>query len=129
VYLACHTCMASISKYMLIRKICPSCCIKPVAIANHRHGKTYYRNRCDQCYRLKKKPKPAGWIRSGYKKKEKCEKCGFKFRHAEQATVFHLDGNEDNNDWLNLKTVCANCAIAVKHSNLPWKASGLTADF
>lgn len=111
------------------RPICPSCRIKPVAIANYQRGKIYYRNRCDQCYRKNKKPAPAGWIRSGYRKKDKCEKCGFRFKHPEQSDVFHLDGNIDNNDWVNLKTICLNCAVDVKHSNLKWKPTGLTPDF
>jgi hypothetical protein len=122
--------IAEVNKYgMMERKLCPCCRVKPVAVAYHKYGRIYYRSRCWICYKKKRKPLPPGWLKSGYTKKEKCEKCGFKFRHAEQAHVFHLDGNENNNNWVNLKTICANCAVAVKHSNLPWKASGLTADF
>lgn len=120
--------MYGISNIMLERKICPCCRIKPVAIANKRNGKTYYRTKCDQCYRFKKKPLPPEWIKSGYKKKEKCEKCGFRFKFPEQSHVFHLDGNTENNDWFNLKTVCANCQIEVQHSKLPWRHSKLKPD-
>jgi len=116
--------MASVNNNMKERSICPACRIKPVAICNRRGGKEHYRNRCDQCYRKNRKPAVAGWIRSGYKKKEKCEKCGYRFMHGEQAVVAHVDGNIDNNSWVNLKTVCLNCQIAIKHSNLPWKISG-----
>lgn len=110
------------------RKLCPCCLVKPVAICYTKNSKTYYRKKCDQCSRKRRKPAPAGWIRSGYKKKPGCEKCGFRFTFPEQAEVFHLDGNVNNNDWVNLKTVCLNCAVAVKHSGLAWKASGLTPD-
>lgn len=121
--------MACISISMKVRPICPACKIKPVAISNRRGGHPNYRNRCDQCYRKNKKPAPAGWIRSGYKKKLKCEKCGFKFKYTTQSDVFHIDGNMDNNNWVNLKTVCLNCVEEVKHSNLPWTLTGLTPDF
>ncbi len=112
-----------------IRPTCPCCLTKPVAIINHRYGKTYYRKKCDQCYRKKKKPLPAAWVRSGYKKKEVCEKCRFKFRHPDQASVFHLDGNVNNADWVNLKTICANCQIELAHSTMKWKPAKISADF
>lgn len=111
------------------RIVCPCCCLKPVAINYHKNDVTYYRDRCDQCYRKKKKPKPAGWIRSGYKKKDKCEKCGFKMRHVDQSLVYHVDGNVDNNDWLNLKTICANCSIEISNAKERWKPSKLRPDF
>jgi len=69
-----------------------------------------------------------GWLKSGYKKKEKCDRCGFKFKHPEQATVYHVDGNIGNSDWVNLKTVCANCVIEVEHGRLPWAPSDLIPD-
>ena len=126
--------MTSWHKYnMPTRKICPCCNIKPVAICNRRHGKIYYRAKCDQCYRKKRKIAPPGWIRSGYKKKDKCERCHFRFKFSEQSHVYHLDGDMSNNDWFNLKTICANCAIEIQHSNLPWKpdraTSKIKADF
>lgn len=111
------------------RKICPACKKRPVAINYHRNGKTYYKDRCDCCRRANKRPLPPSWVRSGYKKKEACEKCRFRFKHPEQAFVVHLDGNQDNADWANLKTICANCNIEITHSNLPWKPSKLTPDF
>jgi len=112
------------------RKTCPVCEIRPVAIAYHRNGKTYYRNRCDTCIRARKqiKPKPAGWIKSGYKKKPHCEKCGFKAKHKEQLTVVYVDGNTTNIDWFNLKTICLNCEAEIKHIGVAWKPSGLVPD-
>jgi hypothetical protein len=121
--------MATINIIMKERGLCNACGIKPVAINCWKNDKVYYRNRCDQCYRKKKKPKPAGWIRSGYTKKEKCEKCGFKFKHVDQSLVYHVDGNLDHNDWLNLKTVCANCSIELSNSKERWKPSKLRPDF
>ena len=111
---------------MLEQKLCPCCKVKLVAINYYKYGRTYYRNKCSQCYKKKKKPAPAGWIRAGYKKKDKCEKCNFKFKFFEQSSVFHVDGDSENNDWLNLKTVCANCAIEVVKSKSQWVASPTT---
>lgn len=113
--------------------ICPYCRIKPVAISYYKYGRVYYKNKCSQCLRkgIKKLP-PAGWIRSGYKKKDKCEKCNFRFKHPEQSHVYHLDGNTLNNDWINLRTICSNCSVEIRHSNLPWKADykgGITPDY
>ena len=71
---------------------------------------------------------PPGWMKSGYKKKERCEKCSFRFKFSDQATVYHVDGNVENNDWSNLKTVCANCGIEVRHGNLAWVTSEITPD-
>ena len=120
----------ALGKYhMPIRKLCPCCKVKPVAISYRKYGRAYYRNRCDQCYRKKKKPAPPAWLKSGYKKKERCEKCGFKFKLHEQSKVYHIDGDVENCDWVNLKTICANCEIEILHGNLPWKPSSLVPDF
>ena len=70
-----------------------------------------------------------GWARSGYTKKDKCERCNFKFKFLTQSRVFYLDGNLNNNDWTNLKTLCLNCQEEVFKSKLPWKPSPLVADF
>lgn len=110
------------------RPICPCCLVKHVAISNYNRGKVYYRNRCDQCYRLNKKPAPPGWVRSGYIKKSKCEKCGCKLKFVEQCAVYYIDGNTKNNSWSNLRTICLNCEIDIKHSILPWKPSNLSPD-
>lgn len=105
---------------MLERKICPCCKLRLVAINYYKYGKTYYRNKCSQCYKKKKKPAPAGWVRAGYKKKDRCDKCNFKFKFAEQSFVFHVDGNIENNDWANLRTTCANCEIELSKSKSQW---------
>ena len=120
-----------INTTMKERKTCPACHIAPVAINCYKNGKVYYRDRCDKCIRAGKKAKPPvpTWIKSGYKKKPRCEKCGFVFKFPEQSTVVYLDGNDENTNWSNLRTICSNCEIEVSHSNLPWKSSTIQADF
>jgi rRNA maturation protein Nop10 len=107
------------------RKICPYCNLNYVAVNYHKNGKIHYRSKCDKCAKKKAtKFMPPGWMRSGYKLKDKCEKCGFKLKYPEQSSVFYIDGNLTNNDRYNLKTVCANCAIELAHSSLGWKQGG-----
>ncbi len=42
-------------------------------------------------------------------KKNHCEECGFVPVHECQLDVDHTDGNHNNNDINNLRTLCANC--------------------
>lgn len=102
-----------------------------MAINYIRDGVTHYRNSCSSCIRQGKKLKPAPtlWQRAGYKKKPQCEKCGFKFKLAEQSNVFYVDGNLKNNNDFNLKTVCLNCTTEVYKSHLPWKPAPIIPDF
>jgi hypothetical protein len=116
---------------MEYRKICEICGKKPVAINYKMHGKVYYRSRCDTCIR-KKKNLPASkprWLLEGYKKKPHCEKCGFKAKHKEQLFVYYIDGNLNNNNQLNLKTVCANCQYEVAREGLGWRQGDLVPDY
>jgi hypothetical protein len=113
---------------MLERIICPCCEIKLVAINYYKNGKVYYRKRCDQCTRKKKSPKPPAWVRSGYKKKEKCERCGKLIKFEEAAVVYHIDGNIKNADKFNLKTICLVCEVELNHSNTGWKPGRLAPD-
>ena len=112
------------------RKLCPICHQRPVAINRHVAERVYYRKVCDVCSRLGKKIRPdnPAWLKSGYAKKDRCEKCGFKAKHPEQLGVFYIDGNLKNNNWANLRTVCLNCQIDVRKTNLPWRASPLLPD-
>jgi hypothetical protein len=116
---------------MLERNICPTCNKVPVAVNYISNGVRHYRNSCAGCLRKKKnlKPKPLAWQKSGYKKKEICEKCSFKAQYPDQLNVFYVDGNLKNTNWLNLKTICLNCQQAVYKSRLPWRASPLVPDF
>ena len=103
------------------RKICPCCGIRPVAVNYYKGEVAHYRTKCDQCHRARRKPLPAGWIRSGYKKMDHCERCSFRFKTDQQASVHHIDGNDYNNDWSNLKTICANCSIELAQSGAKWQ--------
>lgn len=113
------------------RPMCPTCNARLVAINCKKNDITYYRKQCDSCLRKGKKlkPKPPAWALSGYKKKPHCEKCGFVAKHQEQLQVFYVDGKLNNNNWANLKTICANCAVEVNKSKLPWKPGPILPDF
>lgn len=125
-------CKGQETKYcMSERKICGLCNQRPVAVNYRRHGVTHYRTKCDPCSRAGKKNKaiPA-WVKSGYRKKPQCEKCGFKFKFpTEQSAVYYLDGNLRNNNHFNLKTVCLNCVQEINKSRLAWRPAPLVPDF
>lgn len=113
------------------RKLCPICNHKPVAVNYIKNGVTHYRTTCDGCNRagVKKSKTIPSWARSGYKKKPHCERCGFKAKYPEQLSVFYVDGNLKNNNWVNLKTICLNCQQEVYKLRLPWKQGPLAPDF
>jgi transcription elongation factor Elf1 len=117
------------------RAVCPMCGKKPVAINRYLNDIVYYRKTCDSCSRARAsgrvlKPQPPAWVRTGYKKKPTCEKCGFKLKLPNQSTIFHIDGNVYNNNWVNLKTVCLNCTQEIKENpQLNWAPSPIAADF
>jgi len=72
-------------------------------------------------------PKP-NWVKTGYRKKPHCEKCGFKAKYKEQLFVYHIDGNLNNTSTFNLKTVCANCQYEIAHDGLGWVQGDLVPD-
>lgn len=111
------------------RELCLACGQKPRAVNYKRKNKVYYRTRCDSCIRKKRKLPTAipGWYTAKYRKKPHCEKCGFKAKLKEQLFVFYIDGNLNNNDHLNLKTVCANCQYEVAKAG--WVRGALVPDF
>jgi hypothetical protein len=116
---------------MEYRPLCTICNKKPVAVNYIRDKVTHYRSRCDSCIRKKRNkivPVPL-WVKSGYKKKSQCEKCGFRARYKEQLFVFHIDGSLNNTKPANLKTVCANCQIEVAKEGLGWRQGDLIPDF
>jgi hypothetical protein len=116
---------------MKSRKLCPGCHGRPVAINYIRKSKVYYRSLCSHCLRKGKRLKnqPPLWFKSGYRKKDLCEHCKFKAKFPkEQLTVFHVDGDLKNVSWLNLKTVCLNCAVEISRSTLPWRRADLEPD-
>jgi DnaJ-class molecular chaperone len=116
---------------MATRKLCPACNHRPVGINYIKEGVTHYRSVCDTCNRKGKKikPRPPAWVQSGYRKKPHCEKCGFKSKIPEQMSVFHVDGNLKNNNWVNLKSICLNCQQEIFQSRLGWKPSPIVPDF
>ena len=113
------------------RPLCKQCKTKPRAYAYKRGGKVYWRSMCDTCIR-KNAGKKVGGItplqRSGYKKRKKCELCGFKAQHHSQLDVFFVDGNLRNIAQTNLKTVCANCQRLGGVRRLGWRVGDLVAD-
>ena len=113
------------------RPLCPVCNERPVAINCVKNEKTYYRKVCDSCSRKGKKLKPQApqWFKRGYRKKPQCDQCGFKFKFPDQSLVYHVDGNLNNTDLNNLKTVCLNCRVELSKSRLPWKAAKVVPDF
>ena len=115
---------------MNTRPLCEVCQSKPRAIAYHKYGRIYYRSRCNACIRRDKKIKPAKtrWQTAGYKKKPTCDRCGFRARHHTQLTVYHVDGDLNNCEARNLKTVCLNCIAEVVRLELPWRAGDLEPD-
>jgi hypothetical protein len=114
----------------LIRPICKNCNKNFCAINYKRNEITHYRSSCDECGRKKNKLKPRqpNWIKSGYKKKPTCDLCGFRSTYASQITVFHIDGNLENIDLVNLRSICLNCVEIVKKKQVTWRRGDLTVD-
>lgn len=112
----------------MIRNICKVCQQRPVAVNYYKHGKPFYRSKCDHCSRNRTDGIPL-WSKSGYKKKFSCDKCGYISKHQEQFNVYYIDGNPSNVKYSNLKTVCANCQRILHKLKLPWRQGDLTPDF
>ena len=114
----------------ILRPICPACRQRMVAINYVRDGATHYRSRCSHCVRRGKQARPAEprWKSSGYQKKMKCDRCGFRARYSAQIMVYHIDGRLDNCDVKNLRCICQNCAIEVERTDLTWRPGDLEPD-
>ena len=113
----------------MVRKLCPICKQHPVALNYYRKNKPYFRTACTGCIHRKRRPQVdvPGWFRSGYKKRDRCDRCAFKFKLPEQGNVYYIDGNVQNNNWANLKTICLNCQPEISGSK--WRTSDLQPDF
>ena len=113
------------------RPLCKTCKDRPRAYAYKRYDKVYWRSQCDSCIR-KSAGKKVGGItalqRSGYKKHNKCELCGFKAQDKAQLDVLFVDGDLRNTASTNLKTVCANCQRLASTRRLGWRVGDLVAD-
>ena len=95
-----------------MRPMCKQCNIRVKSINYVKDEKTYYRSCCDTCMRQKKIAKSiqqTRWQRAGYKKKPRCEHCGFFPAYHDQLIVFHVDQNLSNVKAQNLRTICLNC--------------------
>ena len=113
-----------------MRPICPACNQRPRAIAYHRNEKIYYRSRCENCLKAGRKIKASKpkWQLDGYKKKATCDRWGFRARYSAQLLVYHVDGNLNNSNLKNLKTICLNCTVDIKKADLPCSQGDLEAD-
>jgi hypothetical protein len=114
----------------MIRPICLTCGKNQCAVNYHRNGKTYYRSMCDECGRKKNhlKPRIPTWKKNGYKKKATCDLCGFRSLFPSQMTVYHIDGNLENAEQINLRSICLNCVEVVKKKDVNWKRGDLEVD-
>jgi hypothetical protein len=112
-----------------MRPICKICNKKPAAINYRKAGRVYFRSKCESCARYGVPQGVPLWERSGYQKKEQCEKCGYKSKHQEQFDVYHIDGRLDNCRPTNLKTICANCQRILQKEGVQWKQGDLVPDF
>lgn len=108
-----------------MRPLC-SCGKGPAALNYYKNGRAYYRSKCEAC--LKGADTRPRWQLAGYKRKNTCDKCGFKSPHLEVFNVFHVDGDLNNCRHVNLKTVCANCQRILHREGVRWKQGGLTPD-
>jgi hypothetical protein len=113
-----------------MRPICQACNQRPRAVAYHREEKIQYRRLCEYCIKRKRRiPAPvARWKSSGYKKKSTCDQCGFRSKYSAQLWVYHVDGNLNNNNVRNLKTVCLNCTVEITKADLIWRPGDLEPD-
>ena len=114
-----------------MRPICKTCNKNHAAVNYNRNGVTHYRSICDECgkKKVKKKPTRHNWQKAGYKKKPTCDLCGFRSLYPTQMTVFHIDGNLENVQFSNLRTVCLNCIEIVKRKDVTWKRGDLQVDY
>ena len=114
-----------------MRPICKLCNKNYRAVNYKRDGITHYRSICDECgnkNKKSKKPIKPLWQKNGYKKKATCDLCGFKSLFPTQLTVFHIDGNLENTEKINLRTICLNCIEVVKRKEVKWKRGDLEVD-
>ena len=113
------------------RPICKECNKNLCAVNYHRNDKIYYRSICDECgsKKTKKKPRVPSWQKTGYKKKPTCDVCGFKSSYPSQMTVYHIDGDLKNNDYINLRTICLNCVEVIKRKEVTWRRGDLQVDY
>jgi len=113
------------------RPLCPVCNQRPRAINYYRDEIAHFRTKCEHCLKRNKNIKPPvpRWSLRGYQKKLHCDLCNFKARYSSQTVVYHIDGNLNNVELANLRSVCRNCIEVVARSDLPWRRGDLAPDF
>jgi hypothetical protein len=117
-----------VNSYM--RPMCMACNQRFRAVAYHRKTTIQYRKLCEYCIKRGRRIKPSEprWKTAGYKKKPACDRCGFRAKYSVQLLVYHVDGNLNNNNLRNLKTVCHNCVLEISKLDLPWRPGDLEPD-
>jgi cytochrome c553 len=93
------------------RPICENCNKNVCRIyAKSKLGFDKYAKICDTCHKIRYNQSKGG-RKIGYRlyKKDICEQCGFIPIHKCQLDVDHIDGNKNNEEIINLQTLCANC--------------------
>lgn len=115
----------------IMRPICNTCNKNYRAINYKKNNITHYRSLCNSCKRVKEKLKPGKpkWSQSGYNKKPTCDLCGFRSLYSSQIAVFHIDGNLENVDYINLRSICLNCIEVVKNKKVNWRRGDLQVDY
>jgi hypothetical protein len=113
----------------MTRPICEACKQNHCAINYKRNDKTHYRSRCLSCINRNRRIRPPEprWRLSGYVKKKTCDLCNFRAKHGSQIHVYHIDGNLNNNDLRNLRSICLNCSAVVQRETV-WKPGDLSPD-
>jgi hypothetical protein len=114
----------------MIRPFCKICGKNPRAAAYYRNDKRYYRSRCESCIKRGRNEKPATprWQSTGYQKKAQCDLCGFKASHSSQIVVYHVNGNLNDCNLINLRSICLNCVEVVKRKLFTWRPGDVQAD-
>jgi hypothetical protein len=112
------------------RPFCQSCRRNPAAV-NHRRGDAVrYRSQCTACIR-QGRDLPAQeplWRRRGYERRRQCDLCGFRSQYASQIQVVHCDGDLNNCELANLRSVCLNCLEVVRRRRSVWRPGAIVAD-
>lgn len=113
-----------------MRPLCKVCNKNLRAPAYYRNGKRYFRSKCNSCIQKNKslKPPEPRWKGSGYKKKATCDLCGFKSSYSSQIMVFHIDGDLNNNELVNLRSICLCCIEVVKRRHISWRVGDIEVD-
>ena len=117
-------------KYTMQRPICQSCHQRSCAVNYHKEDVTHYRSRCENCARKGRglRPRDPRWKSAGYKKKPACDLCGFRASYSSQLAVYHIDGDLNNSDLINLRTICLCCVEVVKRKTPSWRIGDLVPD-